>query len=47
MYLVVEYKRADPPRIIGLYRRKKTAERVAYNPRVMGCWRNVIKLKVW
>ena len=47
MYLVVEYKRADPPRIIGLYRKKQMAERIAHDPRAMGCWRNVLALTVF
>lgn len=46
LFLVVEYKRADPPRILGLYRKKREADKVAYDPRVMGCWRAVLALKV-
>lgn len=46
MFLVVELKRADLPRIIGLYRHKKDAEAAAYSPRATA-WRNVIPLKVF
>lgn len=47
LYLVIELKRADMPRIIGLFRKKKDAETAAYDPRVTACWRNVIPLRVF
>lgn len=47
VYLVVEIKRADPPRIVGCFRKKRDAEAAAYDPRALGCWRNVIPLTVF
>ena len=45
MYLVVElYKNGEPPRILGLFRSKKDADKVAYDPRSL-YWRNVIPLR--
>lgn len=46
VYLVVELmKNSDAPRIIGLFRSKKSAEAAAYDPRALA-WRNVIPLRV-
>jgi len=45
-YLVVElYKSGDAPRIIGLFKSKKDAERAAYDPRALA-WRSVIMLRL-
>lgn len=46
IWLVVEPMRGgQPPRILGAFRDKKKAERVAYDP-VFGGFRNIIKLRV-
>ena len=45
LYLVVELHKGDMPRIIGLFRSKKDANRVAYEEHVVA-WRNVIPLRV-
>ena len=44
MYLVVELDRSAPPRIIGLFKNKRDAERAAYDPRALA-WRNIIPLR--
>lgn len=46
LYLVLELHKADLPRIIGLFRKKKDAESAAYDPRATA-WRNVIPLRVF
>ena len=46
IYLVVELMRnGEPPRIIGAYKSKKSAEAAAYDPRALA-WRNVIPLRL-
>ena len=46
IYLVVEvYRNGDPPRIVGAFKRKRSAESAAYDPRSMA-WRNVIPVMV-
>jgi hypothetical protein len=47
IYLVVElFRNGEPPRILGAFRKKRDAERFAYDPRELG-WRNIIPVKVW
>jgi hypothetical protein len=46
IWLVVElYKNGEPPRILGCYRSKKSAEAAAYDPRAL-VWRNIIPLRL-
>ena len=46
IYLVVElYRNGDPPRILGAFKSKRRAEKVAYDPRELA-WRNIIPLRV-